>query len=140
MPAATAVAVALWATHRTCDGKGITRASRREAATLRSGKRKIGRHRRPLQLSASDARARASNRGGRSIDGRRKNRTRVRNNQSPARRIRRREPVERKTQDAAVVAVRNCNSARERGKAQSYLCRRSSAAQFQTRMRTLPMP
>ena len=92
-----------------------------------------------LQLSASDYGARASNRGGHSICGRRKNRSRVRNNQSPARRRRRREPAERKTPGAAVVAARNYNWALELGTAQSYRCRRSGVEQFQTRMRTPPM-
>jgi hypothetical protein len=78
-------------------------------------------------LNASDYGARASNRGGRSIGGRRKNRSRVHSNQGPARRRRRRELAERKTQAAAVVAARNYNAARERGKAQPYLCRRLSA-------------
>ena len=40
---------------------------------------------------------------------------------------RRSEPAERRRQGAAVVAAHNCNWARVRGKAQSYLCRRSSA-------------
>ena len=60
------------------------------------------------------------------------------NRQTLDRRRRRSELAEHIRQGAAVVA-RNCKSARERGKAQPYLCRRSSVALSQTRMRTLPM-
>src|SRR5215813_12550006 len=89
-------------------------------------------------LSASDD-VRPSKRVGRRSDVSRKTHTAAHKSQSPARRRRRRELAERKTRVAAVVA-RNCNSARERRKAQSYLCRRLSAKQFQTRMQTQPMP
>ena len=93
-----------------------------------------------LQLNANDCDARASKRGVRRIGGRRKNRTHVRKSRRPARQPRQTLAAERKKQAAVVVAARNCNWARERGKAQSSLCRRSSAEQFQTRIRTLPMP
>jgi hypothetical protein len=76
-------------------------------------------------LSASDD-VRPSKRVGRSIGGRR-NHSRVHNNQSPARKRRPRELAERKKQAAGVAAARNYNAARERGKAQSYLCQRLSA-------------
>src|SRR5262249_22075149 len=84
--------------------------------------------------------ARASMRVGRSIRGRRKKRSRVRNSQNPAPRRCRREMAERKKPDAVVAAARNYNWVRERGKAQPYPCRHSSAEQFQTRMRTRPTP
>ena len=97
----------------------------------------------PLLVSASACGARASRRVGRSIGGRRKNRTRVRNSRRPARprrQILEEERIPPAVAVAVAVAERNCNWARERGKAQSYLCRRSSGEQIQTRMRTPPMP
>ncbi len=55
------------------------------------------------------------------------------------RRRRRCEPAGRRPQAAAVVVARSCNSEPEPGKAQPYLCRRSSAQPFQIPMRIVPM-
>ena len=80
----------------------------------------------------------ASNRIGRKIGEDRTTRSAVRSSHSPGRPQRLRAPEVAHRLDA--VAARNCKWARELGKAQSYLCPRSSAEQFQTRMRTPPMP
>lgn len=92
-------------------------------------------------LSASDCGAHASKRVGRKTDARRSIHTAVHNSHNPGRRRRRSElaEAERKTQDAAAVAARNCNSARERDMAQPYLFLRSNEQHFQTRMRILPI-
>ena len=122
----------MWATHSTCVGEGITRASHREAATVRRWRKQAAASTPPLRFNASDDGVRPNKRSGRSIGGRREIRSRVRNSQSLVRRRPQRELAERKTLAVAVVAARNCNEARERCRAQSYPCRRSSAEQFQT--------
>src|SRR5262249_49698270 len=89
-----------------------------------------------LSISASDCAARATRRGGRRTDV--PIPISARKSQNPARQPRQTPVAERIRQDAVVVAARNCNWALERGTAQPYLYRRSSAAHFQTRMRILP--
>src|SRR4030095_7962927 len=96
---------------------------------LATSEHRIALQRRSL-ANARDGDDRARKRGGRGIGGHRKTRTAVRRSHMAARWRRRSELAERTPQGEA-VAARNCTWVRERGKAQSYLCRRSSAQRFQ---------
>ena len=92
----------------------------------------------PFIINASDG-ARPNKRGGRRSGVGRKIHTAVRTSQSPVRSRSQYELAEQKTQDVAAEAARSI-SAPGRGKVQPYLYRRWSAQQFQTRMRTEPVP
>src|SRR5205814_5662946 len=130
----------------TTEASGISgnqnRSGQGESLTLRVSLLPACRLIQPLDtdlVSASDCDARASKQVGRRSGVNRNIHTGRRNSRTPA--LPQLLPPEEEhiAPGAAVAAARNCNWARERGKVQSYLCRRSSADQFQTRMRTQPM-